>query len=344
MISTHPRRIAVVWRGDRHERETLSGERSRLRAIFEALSAEGLAPEPAIYSEEFASDVREQLLAADAVLVWVNPVASGARRHALDDLLREAAGAGVLVSAHPDVIAKMGVKSVLHTTRSLGWGSDTHRYETPEAFESEFPERLVRSGPRVLKQNRSNDGLGVWKVTALAGDEVEVLPAQAGAGPRRMPLAAWFEERQGDFHEAGGLVDQPYQPRLLDGMVRCYMSGGQVVGFGHQLVTALGPPESGPPPRRQYTGPLDPRFQRLRALMEQDWAPGMQRLLEIETADLPVIWDADFLLGPKSEAGEDSYVLCEINASSVFPIPDEAPRALAATLRALLDARPAAPR
>jgi hypothetical protein len=42
-----------------------------------------------------------------------------------------------------------------------------------------------------------------------------------------------------------------------------------------------------------------------------------------------VIWDADFLLGPRTDDGGDSYVLCEINASAVFPIPDEAPAALA---------------
>jgi hypothetical protein len=45
-----------------------------------------------------------------------------------------------------------------------------------------------------------------------------------------------------------------------------------------------------------------------------------------------VIWDADFLLGARTAAGQDRYVLCEINASSVFPLPDEAPDAMAATL------------
>ena len=37
-----------------------------------------------------------------------------------------------------------------------------------------------------------------------------------------------------------------------------------------------------------------------------------------------MIWDADFMLGPRSADGTDSYVLGEINVSSVFPIPDEA--------------------
>jgi hypothetical protein len=55
---------------------------------------------------------------------------------------------------------------------------------------------------------------------------------------------------------------------------------------------------------------------------------------------LPVIWDADFLLGPKGEDGGDSYVLCEINASSVFPIPDEAADHLAETTLRRLDRRP----
>jgi hypothetical protein len=66
--------------------------------------------------------------------------------------------------------------------------------------------------------------------------------------------------------------------------------------------------------------------------MEGDWTPGMARCLEIEMSDLPVIRDADFLLGPKTADGQDTNVLCEINVRSVFPIPDEAPDALAETL------------
>jgi hypothetical protein len=102
-----------------------------------------------------------------------------------------------------------------------------------------------------------------------------------------------------------------------------------VAGFGHQLVRALAEPADGPASPRLYSGPADPRFQRLRALMEREWTPGLARLLAIDPDDLPVIWDADFLLGPRTAEGDDSYVLCEINASAVFPIPDEAPEALA---------------
>jgi hypothetical protein len=44
-------------------------------------------------------------------------------------------------------------------------------------------------------------------------------------------------------------------------------------------------------------------------------------------------------LGPKTPLGHDTYVLCEINVSSVFPIPDEAPDALADTLLRRLEVR-----
>ena len=50
----------------------------------------------------------------------------------------------------------------------------------------------------------------------------------------------------------------------------------------------------------------------------------MQRLVEVDTDSLPLLWDADFLYGPKTEAGQDTYVLCEINVSSVYPFPEPA--------------------
>jgi hypothetical protein len=52
-------------------------------------------------------------------------------------------------------------------------------------------------------------------------------------------------------------------------------------------------------------------------------------VLGIDTTSLPTIRDADFLYGPRTASGEDSYVLCEINVSSVFAIPDQAPPAIA---------------
>jgi hypothetical protein len=55
----------------------------------------------------------------------------------------------------------------------------------------------------------------------------------------------------------------------------------------------------------------------------------MMQVLGIDAAALPIIWDADFLYGTRTASGDDTYVLCEINVSSVFAIPEQAPAAIA---------------
>jgi hypothetical protein len=55
----------------------------------------------------------------------------------------------------------------------------------------------------------------------------------------------------------------------------------------------------------------------------------MQQLLGIEAGSLPALWDCDFMLGPKSGQSHDTYVLCEINVSSVSPFPESAVEPLA---------------
>ena len=332
-------KVALVWRGDRQARLDARPETSRLHAIFDALGRRGVQAEPAVFSEDISDEVRDQLFRMDGVLVWVDPISGGLRRDSLDELLRDVASAGVFVSTHPDVIRKMGVKAALYWTKALGWGTDTHFYETPEVFAAQFPPRLAQDGPRVLKQNRGNGGIGVWKVTGRPDGIVDILSARGDGPSRALLLADFVAERREDFGLGGGLVDQPFQARHMEGMVRCYMSGDRVVGFGHQLVRALASRDAGPAGPRLYSGANDDRFQRLRAEMEGEWTPGMTQVLGIETSDLPVIWDADFLLGPKTPAGNDTYVLCEINVSSVFPIPGEAPDALADTLLCRLEAR-----
>jgi hypothetical protein len=63
--------------------------------------------------------------------------------------------------------------------------------------------------------------------------------------------------------------------------------------------------------------------------MEDEWTPQLTSLLDIARGDLPAIWDADFMLGPVQADGSDSYVLGEINVSSVYPFPEEAPAEIA---------------
>ena len=285
--------------------------------------------------------MREQLLAVDGVLVWVDPISGGKTRTLLDAMLRDVAARGPWVSAHPDVILKMGVKEVLHRTKHLGWGTDTRLYRTAAEFDDAFLVRLRSAGPLVLKQNRGNDGRGVWKVELVSrpagqATTVRVLQALRGSVPEELPLAEFMSRCEAYFGSDGCIVDQPFQPRLPDGMIRCYMGVDQVVGFGHQFIKALiPPPPEGPDSPAAQPGPRimhgadAAAFQALRAKMEAEWTPQMMAVLGIDAASLPIIWDADFLYGPRSATGEDSYVLCEINVSSVFAIPDQAPAAIA---------------
>src|SRR3954447_10953498 len=161
-------KVAVLWRGDHEARHNATPQNNRYHRIFEELAALGIDAEPAVYAEAFADEVREQLLAADGVLVWGDPLSGGKTRAALDAMLRDVASRGPWVSAHPDVTLKMGVKEVLHRTKHLGWGADTHLYRNPAEFHAAFPPRLQSAGPRVLKQNRGNGGQGIWKVELLS--------------------------------------------------------------------------------------------------------------------------------------------------------------------------------
>jgi glutathione synthase/RimK-type ligase-like ATP-grasp enzyme len=324
-------RVAILWRGDEAARSGAVPEASRFKAVFAALADVGVSAEPVVYEDDVVDTVREQLAALDGVLVWVNPIHEGRNRANLDALLREVAAQGVWVSAHPDVILKMGTKEVLYRTRTMGWGCDTAVYRTSEAMRAELPARLA-AGPRVIKRNRGNGGQGVWKIETLESSgnisTVRVLDATKDA-PEKLALEAFFE-RCTEYFEDGCVIDQPFQVRIGEGVVRCYMAGDRCAGFGHHKVKALVDGaervEAGP---RIYTSNSDPRFQRLRRLMEDKWTPDLASLLDIPRRELPMIWDADFMLGPLGADGVDSYVLGEINVSSVFPMPDEAPAEIA---------------
>ena len=322
-------------------------ETSRFPRVFGALAALGVDAEPAVYHDDFCDEVRRQLMKVDGVLVWVNPIEGGRDRTVLDAMLREVAASGVFVSAHPDIILKLGTKEVLYRTREIGWGCDTHLYRSMEQLRKELPPRLAAGEVRVLKQYRGNAGNGVWKVESAAGATVDSGHGGAPFRPEEMliharhAMSGWIEEtmRLGDFLarcEAyfagdGRMIDQAYQARLPEGMIRCYLVHDKVAGFGHQAINALypqapgAPPDSAPQPGpRLYHPATKLEFQPLKRQLEQEWVPAMQRLLGIDTVQLPVLWDCDFLLGPRDDAGADTYVLCEINASSVSPFPDSA--------------------
>jgi hypothetical protein len=341
MTDTPVARLGLLWR----QNASAETERARLQPIFAAFAALHVDAVPVLYTDETAAAVRGQLLQLDGVLVWVDPLSFGQDRAHLDALLRDVAAHGTWVSAHPDVILKMGTKDVLFDTRQLGWGTDTDLYRTAREFQERFPHRLATTGPRVVKQYRGNGGQGVWKVELLGsgatvGSEascpvpgpdapVRVLHAQRNSLEEDLPLGDFMARCAEYFAGFGHLIDQPFQARLADGVIRCYLSQDVVIGFAQQFVRQLMPAPAGSdlatlpqPGPRIMQSPSTPAFAVLRQQMEAEWLPGMCQVLGLERSALPVLWDADFLFGPKTTSGQDTYVLSEINVSCITPFPE----------------------
>ncbi|EXJ51809.1 Cj0069 family protein [Microbacterium sp. MRS-1] len=336
----HPR-IGLLTRGDRASGQVTARAQERLAPLVDAFARLRVAVEHVIYDDEHVAEVRAQVLALDAVLIWVNPIQDGRDRSRLDALLREVAEEGVWVSAHPDVITRMGTKDVLYATRNVGWGEDIERYDNANDLAERFPARLVERGALVLKQARGTGGEGVWKVQLERSEE----PARASAARVRVQHAsARANDAQyvslTDFLDGcacyvagdGFLVDQPFQERLGDGMIRAYFVQDHLVGFQHQWPTALLATERvETPARRGMEGPDTPAYRHLRKQLDS-WIPSMQDVLRLDRDALPVIWDADFLYGPQTPYGTDTYILCEINVSCVWPFPERAADLIARTV------------
>lgn len=325
--------VALLYPGDRAARDRADPAASRFAALFEALAAAGVKAEPAVYHDDFADEVAAQLRRVQAVLVWCNPIEDGRRRDRLDALLRDVAKAGVLVSAHPEAILRLGTKDVLFETRDLPFGSDVHRIDSLAQLESELPQRL-RQGARVLKQHRGHSGIGVWRVEASADGGLTVQHAQRGSAPLRMDMPALKATLAPYFEPEGGghMIDQAWQARLPEGMVRAYLVEDRVTGFGLQAVNALHPDEPIPGPRL-YQGPELPRFQGLKQQLESTWITLLRERVGLAHEQLPLLWDCDFMLGDAKADGAQRYVLCEINVSSVSPFP---PSSIAPLVEAVL--------
>src|ERR1039458_1442039 len=343
-------KVVVLWRGDPRTRGSDASREIRYPAVLEALAAEGFNVRHLAYFEEDTEHAKETLLASDVVVVWADPISGDRNRVALDDLLREVAATGILVYTHPDTILKMGTKDVLYETRMLSWSHDTHSYPDFESFVERFPRRLENGSARVLKQQRGNGGIGVWKVEALARSNSasassDVTVRIQHAAPRDghtddVPLSDFLERMRGFFDGTGHLIDQAFASRVNEGLVRVYLVKADVVGFARQYADRGERGKPAVPSDRIFGIPaaktmLDAEcteFAALRERMETEWVPELMDIVGMSFPQLPLLWDADFLYGPKTVEGNDTYLLCEINVSCVSPFPDAAPVRLARAL------------
>jgi hypothetical protein len=312
----------------------------KYRLLAEKVASDGFVVKTLAYHAARQEIVRKEAFACDAVLTWINPTEPELDRAALDAFLRELDQSGVLVSAHPDSILKLGTKDVLVTTQTIGWSVEACAYRSLEEFQANFPARVRRDGTRVLKQYRGHSGQGVWKITAADGDKFEVTPAAREGAPQTVgtaALIAFFQTRV--FASGSHLVDQAWVPTITRGMVRAYLCGKKVVGFGYQEINALYPATPGEdftrlqPSRRHYYTEQCALFQPLRQRLEQTWLPALAQTLGLGEEDFPLLWDTDFFFG---DAPQD-YLLCEINVSCVSPFPESAIMPIIREMKCRLD-------
>jgi hypothetical protein len=322
--------IAILVFGDANSGRNALTE-DKYRDLATALTKDDFNVSSVLYTDEVAGRLSNDLLEFDAVLVWVNPIEQGKDRKKLDSLLVEISKKGCLVSAHPEIILKMGTKDVLYKTREMDWGGDTKLYSDYNEFLTLLHKSLRDSKIRILKQYRGNGGNGVYKVVYHSQGSITVVHAIAGNEERTLSVSDFNNEFKRFFSNDGMLIDQEWNKNTINGMVRCYLSGSKVAGFGYQEINALYELNDSnnkiyfPPSKRYYFTENCGVFNDLKEIMEKKWVPELMKKLSVSQSMMPVIWDADFFINaPGNEIVDRKYTLCEINVSCVSPFPPSA--------------------
>lgn len=277
------------------------------------------------YHDSISGKLAGELTRYKAILVWVNPVEQGTDRKLLDAMLSELASHGCFVSAHPDTILRMGTKEILYKVRETEFGGDVKLYRSFDDFKKNFFALKKLTGIRILKPYRGNGGNGVFKIDTsnYKNNRIGVTHAKTGDQEKVLTVGDFLSEFESYFSGNDVLIDQEWNPNIINGMVRCYLTGAKVTGFGYQEINALYPKRS--PGQRYYFSEDCGLFRDLKNIMENNWVPQLQRITGITDEMLPVIWDADFFINKvNTEDTGKKYSLCEINTSSVSPFPESA--------------------
>ena len=312
--------IALMIFGEQGSlRNALIEEKYKRLAVH--FSEKGFNVDSVLYHDSISDKLEKELLKYDAILVWVNPVEQGGDRKILDTLLMKLSDQGRFVSSHPDTILKIGTKEILFKVRETEFGGDTKLYDSFKDFKERFLKSLT--GIRILKQYRGNGGDGVFKIDAtnIKNDRIVVTHAKSGDEEKLMTVDDFFSSFKPFFNNNSILIDQEWNSNIINGMVRCYLTGSKVTGFGYQEINALYPLKK--PSKRFYFSEVCGLFQDLRNIMENNWVSQLQKITGIENERLPVIWDADFFINKiNTENTNEKYSLCEINVSCVSPFPE----------------------
>jgi hypothetical protein len=285
----------------------------------------GFSIDSVLYHDSVYDRLEDELKKYAAILVWVNPIEQGNSRKKLDQLLMGLAK-DRFVSAHPDTILKIGTKEILYKVKDTEFGGSVKLYGSFEKFLTLFLNEP--SAVRILKQYRGNGGNGVFKIDLSSKKENRISITHATKGDEEIQMSTdeFFRTFKKYFDEGSMLIEQPWNPNIINGMVRCYLSGTKVSGFGYQEINALYPIINGvykKPSQRFYYTENCAIFSDLKNIMENKWAPQLQVIAGVKEEMLPVIWDADFFINKiNTDKTSEKYSLCEINASCVSPFPE----------------------
>ena len=301
-------------------RNALTEEKyKKLAALFKE---KGSLVDSVIYHDSIAGKLAKELARYQAILVWVNPQEKGHNK-ILDELLSELASKGCFISAHPDTILKIGTKEILYRTKETEFGGDIKLYRSFEDFKQKFFLSKELTGIRILKPYRGNGGNGVFKIDAsnFKNNRIGVTHAKNGDEEKVVTIDDFFTGFESFFATNDMLIDQAWNQNITNGMVRCYLTGTKVTGFGYQEVNALYPKKL--PGQRYYFSEDCGLFIDLKSIMEDNWVPRLQEITGVKNEMLPVIWDADFFINEvNTENTAKKYSLCEINTSCVSPFPE----------------------
>ncbi len=304
---------------DGHRRDTMP--------MVNAVRAQGWQAEAIFYTDDKRDEILQYIVDNfDAYVPRVNPGTIPSGEQLFFEMLRKASDAGVIGMPHPDAMIGYGAKDALVRLRDTDLvPSNTFAYYTLEELKENFPSSLSQ-GERVLKQNRGSTGEGIWRV-AIADERPhrpgDVLPLDTAIKCTEA-VDNHVEMRQlGEFMDfcnqylagdGGMMVDMPFMPRIKEGEIRILLVGHNPIFVVHKK-----PAES----EDAFSATLFSGA-RYRYDAPADWPDLIQLFKEnvdVITAKLggwniPLIWTADFMLD-WDEAGNDKYVLGEINCSCV---------------------------
>jgi len=323
--------IALVLYGDNNStRNALTDD--GFKGLADELVVVGFNVESVLYHPSNAKKVQTYLEQFDGVMSWVEPkdrVARGEDNLNFDEVLLNLSQKGVFVSTHPEVIFKIGTKEVLYSTREMDWGGDVELYPDYENFRMRFLSSLENSSVRILKQHRGSSGSGIFKVRFVNDEQKSICVKSAISTEPEciMNVDEFFTEFRQYFENSGLIVNQQWVDGIKNGMVRAYLTGTKVSGFGYQETVALCPEVNDsskmrPLSKRFYFNEDCGLFQDLRKIMEDKWIPELQKIHFIPDDMMPLLWDIDLFINEvNTTRAEEKYTLCEMNVSGISPFP-----------------------